>query len=51
MVKEPELLDTVDASLRVAIYRLFSKIWSWLSINETANPVEMLIPGNVTSAI
>jgi DNA-directed RNA polymerase specialized sigma24 family protein len=43
LVKEPQLLHT-NAALRVTIYRLFSKIWSSLSINEIADPVEMSMP-------
>jgi DNA-directed RNA polymerase specialized sigma24 family protein len=43
LVKEPELFDT-DGSLRVTIYRLFSKIWSSVSVNAIADPVGMLMP-------
>jgi DNA-directed RNA polymerase specialized sigma24 family protein len=44
LVKEPQLFQT-DASLRVTIYRLFSKIWSSLSVNEIADPVGISTPG------
>src|SRR5450631_1051600 len=43
LVKEPQLLHT-EASLRVTIYRLFSKIWSSLSVNEIADPVGISMP-------
>jgi DNA-directed RNA polymerase specialized sigma24 family protein len=43
LVKEPQLLHT-EASQRVTIYRLFSKIWSSLSINDIADPVEISMP-------
>jgi CheY-like chemotaxis protein len=38
LVKDTGLLDSTDPT-RVALYRLFSKIWNSLSVNETAEPV------------
>jgi CheY-like chemotaxis protein len=41
IVEDPKLLDATD--LRLTLYRLFSLIWSSVSINETAEPVTHLV--------
>jgi DNA-directed RNA polymerase specialized sigma24 family protein len=43
LLKEPQLLDNAPKP-RVALYRLFSRIWNSLAINGTADPLEAGAP-------
>jgi DNA-directed RNA polymerase specialized sigma24 family protein/CheY-like chemotaxis protein len=44
MVADPEVLKD-EAGPRVALYRLFTKIWNSISLNGAKGPVETALPG------
>jgi DNA-directed RNA polymerase specialized sigma24 family protein len=44
LVREPDLIDTATHP-RVALFRLFSRIWNSVKVNGTADPVVNLMPG------
>jgi DNA-directed RNA polymerase specialized sigma24 family protein len=44
MIADPSVLDA-DTGPRVALFRLFTKIWNSLAVNATARPEEPLRPG------
>jgi DNA-directed RNA polymerase specialized sigma24 family protein len=44
LVREPDLIDTATQP-RVALFRLFSRIWNSVKVNGTADPVVNLMPG------
>jgi DNA-directed RNA polymerase specialized sigma24 family protein len=44
LIADPTIIDD-DSGPRVALYRLFSKIWNSLAVNGTALPVDPSLPG------
>jgi DNA-directed RNA polymerase specialized sigma24 family protein len=44
LVADPSAIDG-DGGPRVALYRLFTKIWNSISLNEAAMPVDTRLPG------
>src|ERR1700704_2251862 len=44
LIADPSIIDE-DSGPRVALYRLFSKIWNSLAVNGTALPLDATLPG------
>src|SRR5438876_4649430 len=44
LIADPAVIDDAGGP-RVALYRLFSKIWNSLSVNGTALPADSTLPG------
>ena len=44
LVADPSIIDG-EGGPRVALYRLFTKIWNSISINESAAPIDARLPG------
>jgi CheY-like chemotaxis protein len=45
LVADPSVIDSDGAGARVALYRLFTKIWNSISLNGAAGPAPSRLPG------